>query len=318
MIMPIDQPRDEDLPVFPSLDDLNRHLQQRTVAYNTTPQDELGGLSPEQVTRLIYTDWTIKGVKKRAASYPGPPWVSDGGLLLDPGIPLCDLADAMFFQNCRTFLFAVREAGSVRATQTGNLPRAFVKAMRGKIKSRDPYDDKLDEYYKAMNETDFWALHETRIVCQCGGLIRRAKGKFHVTKKHMPILEESQAGRLLAHLFYAYFRKFNTAYRDRLPDTPRLQGLAAFTLHRLGLVARDWTAVPELPDQVLLPAVSDELSEMTTPHFEQADYLSFRILDPLVSFGLLDVQTVGILGRVQKMSSVRTTGLWDRLLEFRI
>lgn len=318
MIMPKDQPRDEDLPVFASLDDLNRHLQQQTAAHNTTPQDELGGLSPEQVARLIYTDWSIKGVKKGTASHPEPPWGSDGGLFLDPGIPLCDLANAMFFQNCRTFLSAVREAGSVRATQTGNLPRAFVKAMRGKIKSRDPYDDMLDEYYKAMNEKDFWALHETRIVCQCGGLIRRAKGKFHVTKKHESMLEEGLVGRLFAHLFYTYFRKFNTAYRDRLPDTPRLQGLAAFTLHRLGLVARDWTAVSDLPDLVLLPAVRDELSEMRMPHFEEADYVSFRILDPLVSFGLLDAQTVGILGRVQKMSSVRTTALWDRLLEFRI
>ncbi|NQT19174.1 MAG: hypothetical protein HQ592_05680 [Planctomycetes bacterium] len=132
------------------------------------------------------------------------------------------------------------------------------------------------------------------------------------------MLEENRAGGRCAHLFYTYFRKFNTAYRDRLPDTPRLQGLAAFTLYRLGLVARDWTAVSDLPDLVLLPAVRDELSEMTMPHFEEADYVSFRILEPLVSFGLLDVQTVGILGRVQKMSSVRTTALWDRLLEFSI
>jgi len=316
MIMPKDQPQDEGLPVFPSLDALNRHLQQRMAEYNTAPQDELGGLSPEQVARLIYTDWTIKGMKKGTVSHPEPPWA--GGLFLDPGIPLGDLADAMFFQNCRTFLFALREAGSLRATQTGNLPRAFVKAMRGKIKSRDPYDDQLDEYYKAMNETDFWALHETRIVCQCGGLIRRAKGSFSLTKKRESMLEDRRAGRLFAHLFYTYFRKFNTAYRDRLPDTPRLQWLAAFTLCRLGVVARDWTAVSDLPDLVLLPAVRDELSEMKMPHFEEADYVSFRILDPLVSFGLLDAQTVGILGRVQKMSSVRTTGLWDRLLEFRI
>jgi len=318
MIKPIDQPRDEDLPVFPSLDDLNRHLQQQAAAYNTTPQDDLGGLSPQQVARLVYTDWEIKGAKKRGVSHPEPPWGSDGGLFLDPGIPLCDLSGAMFFQNCRAFLFAVREAGSVRATQTGNLPRAFVKAMRGKIKSRDPYDDRLDEYYKAMNETDFWALHETRIVCQCGGLIRRAKGKYHVTKKRMPLLEENQAGRLFAHLFHTYFCKFNTAYRDRLPDSPRLQGMVAFTLYRLGLVTRDWTVVSDLPDQVLLPAVRDELSEVTTPYSEEADYLTMRILEPLISFGLLDAQTVPIFGRVQKLSTVRTTALWDRLLEFRI
>jgi len=210
MIMPKDQPQDEGLPVFPSLDDLNRHLQQRSAEYNTTPQDELGGLSPEQVARLIHTDWAIKGVKKGAVSHPEPPWGSDGGLSLDPGIPLCDLADAMFFQNCRVFLLALREVGGVRATQTGNLPRAFVKEMRGKVKSRDPYDDQLDDYYKAMNETDFWALHETRVVCQCGGLIRRTKGKFLVTRKHESLLEENQAGGLFAHLFYTYFRKFNT------------------------------------------------------------------------------------------------------------
>ncbi|NQT92952.1 MAG: hypothetical protein HQ559_09335 [Lentisphaerae bacterium] len=56
MIMTKDQPHDEDLPVFPSLDALNQHLQQRPAAYNMTPQDKLGGLSPAQVARLIYTD----------------------------------------------------------------------------------------------------------------------------------------------------------------------------------------------------------------------------------------------------------------------
>jgi len=59
MIMPKDQPRDDDLPVFPSLDALNRDLQQRTAEYNKAPQDELGGLCQELpvVAKARRGDW---------------------------------------------------------------------------------------------------------------------------------------------------------------------------------------------------------------------------------------------------------------------
>ncbi len=67
MIMFRDQPQDEGHPTFQSLEDLNQSLQQRRDAYNTAPQDELGGLSPEQVARLIYTDWEIQGEKQKTA-----------------------------------------------------------------------------------------------------------------------------------------------------------------------------------------------------------------------------------------------------------
>lgn len=61
----------------------------------------------------------------------------------------------------------------VRTTQAGNLPRSFVKVMRRKIKAQELALDYFDRYRKVMNEMDVWPLHEARIVCQCGGLIRQ-------------------------------------------------------------------------------------------------------------------------------------------------
>ena len=42
---------------FANIDDLNNHLQGFMAKQNTTPDPEMGGLSPEQVTRLIYSKW---------------------------------------------------------------------------------------------------------------------------------------------------------------------------------------------------------------------------------------------------------------------
>ena len=46
---------------FPSIDALNARLAQRMQQYNTTPQPELGGLSPDQAAQLLYGDWATVG-----------------------------------------------------------------------------------------------------------------------------------------------------------------------------------------------------------------------------------------------------------------
>ena len=59
MIMPRDNP-DEDVPQA-VLDELNRRLAITMNAHNAAPDPEMGGLSPNQVTRLIYTEWGEQG-----------------------------------------------------------------------------------------------------------------------------------------------------------------------------------------------------------------------------------------------------------------
>ncbi len=75
-------------------------------------QQELGGLSPEQAAGLLTGDRDTQGP-----------------LRLNTSLSLADLRHARFFNNGRTFLTAVAENGSVKATFAGNLNRKFVAEM---------------------------------------------------------------------------------------------------------------------------------------------------------------------------------------------
>ena len=70
----------------------------------------MGGLSPEQVTRLIYSEWGEKG----------------GAIQFTPNVPLAEFEGSEFFREVRQLLEALLDAGGVRATAKKNLPRRFV------------------------------------------------------------------------------------------------------------------------------------------------------------------------------------------------
>ncbi|MGH7689253.1 MAG: hypothetical protein ACREN3_06585, partial [Gemmatimonadaceae bacterium] len=70
-----------------SLEEINRQLAARMNAYNSAPQAELGGLSPDQTRQLLTGDWA-----------------SRGALRLEENLALGELADAPIFADARTLL----------------------------------------------------------------------------------------------------------------------------------------------------------------------------------------------------------------------
>ena len=241
MIMPRDNP-DEDVPQA-VLDELNRRLAITMNARNAAPDLEMGGLSPDQVTRLIYSDWGEPG----------------GAVQFNTDIPLDDLEKAEFFREARTLLKALLASGGVRATTSKNLPRSFVADVLP-LMCDDKALEEIYKYNKVVNEQDVPPLHYARVVAHAAGLIRTLKGEFGVPKAKAAVLRDERAGELFRCLFIAFFRRFNLAYTHRVAFEARgLQTCAAYTLYRLGVVAADWCPVDELPEQVLLPAVHDEM-----------------------------------------------------------
>ena len=97
MIMPTDKP--DGIPQG-MLDEMNRRLAITMNARNAAPDPEMGGLSPNQVTRLIYTEWGEPGA----------------AVQFNTDIPLADLEKAEFFRKTRAFLKALHAAGDVRDT----------------------------------------------------------------------------------------------------------------------------------------------------------------------------------------------------------
>lgn len=284
-----------------SLEELHAAVGARTDAYNRRPQDELGGLSPLQVQRLLQSDWTSP----------------DGALTLDETLPLEALAGARQLLNARIFLAALQNAGGTRATAAGNLNRKFVGEMVEAMKWPRGFVDELHRYNKVVNEHDASPLHTLRVLLDLAGLIKRRKGAFTITRRGEELLAEERAGALFAHLFRVQFREMNLAYLDRAPEAHGFQQTIAFSLYSFGRVGGEWSKPEGLAPRVILSAVRAEI-----PPDEYVDraalILETRLLRPLERFGLAETREVP--GRHPRVPDheYRKTPLFDRFLRFRL
>lgn len=287
------------------LEQIARLMAEHVRIHNTSPDPELGGLSPDQVMRLSYWPW----------GEPGSPMQCNAGLTLEA----CERSS--FFRRARTFLLAVREAGGVKATNTKNLNRAFVAEMMNVLLT-DEERGEITRRYKAPNEEMVHRLFIVRLVAGIAGVLQLRKGMFSVPRTKAGLLEPGRAGELFRELFLANFVKFNLACLARFgPDAESLQTHAGYTLCRLGVVAADWKAVEGLQQEVLLPAVRRELEAETSGMMfgRVGGLLEWRLLQPLLDWGMLEGRfEYGKSRHFQTLVSVRVTALYREFLNFEL
>lgn len=285
---------------FESIEEANEKLQEVMNAKNATPDSTMGGLSPNQVTRLVYFSWDEN-------NFP---------LKFNTKLTLPELKDSVFFTNARVFLQTLKEQSNENtATAAGNLNRKFVKLVFGKLIISKDYKKDILEYNKVINEKDIFALHIPRVVCQSAGLIHKRKNKFLVPKKHHSLLSDEKAGELYALLFSSYFTKLNIGYMDRLPELASVQHTIAYSIYRLGEIADKYRSVEGLAEEILLPAVLEEVREGTSEYVTIEWILRSRILEPLKKFGLAELKYKHFKG-YSEIDSVRKTELFDKFMRW--
>ncbi len=261
------------------LADINRKLAEKSRLHNLAPDPEMSGLSPEQVSRLIYYPW-------EADEFP---------MQMSNDLPLNSCERSRLFRNCRKLLIAIHAEGGVKITSGGNLTRAFVAQMTESLEINQENLAFTRKYKKTINEEDVWEIHLTRVICQAAKLIRPYRGKFRVLKKAESLLDDQHAGKLYKQLFIGLFTGFNLAYMDGRSPCHAIQRTLPYILYRLGKLTWDhWRTIEEMPSQVLLPAVLVEVEDECSTSYSQNAYelLSYRALLPLVELGLLDGQQI--------------------------
>jgi hypothetical protein len=213
MIKPIDGSLGE----FDDLEEARAYLERAVAEYNRREQEELGGLSPEQTQRLLMGDW-----------------FTSGALRVNLGIAASEVCNADLLVNARTFLTAVQDAGGVRATAAGNLPRKFVAEMLERLRLPGGHLRDIREYNKVINEHKVFVVHSLRVVLEVAKLIRRTRGRFVLRPAGRELLPEAKAATLYLRLFRTVFREFSLAYLDSFgPEAPSLQHTVAFSLYRV-------------------------------------------------------------------------------------
>ena len=284
-----------------SLDELNRRLAARTRAYNSTPQAELGGLSPDQMAQLLYGDW-----------------VSKGALRLNEKLSLADLADPPLFADARTLLDFVATQGPVKETAARNLPRAAVAALLPRLRAPGRLSSRHSAYEAPMrNEEDVVWLSPLRHCLLFAGLLVRRKG-LRISRLGRELMADDRAGELYSHLFHTVFRTFNLAVLSRDDRHAGLQSTVAYTFYKLRTDARTWTSSQALAESAWLGSAKDPRTEWEVSG--GVDYrhytLRHRVLDPLVQFGLLEDRAIPTDSASRTDIEYRVTPLFDRFMRF--
>ncbi|MDI6808291.1 MAG: hypothetical protein QME66_04825 [Candidatus Eisenbacteria bacterium] len=245
-------------------------------------------------------------------------WNDPAGVMrLNDRLPLSELGHASFFHDARCLLKTLEAAGGTPATVAGNLNRSFVRSMFDLVIMPQLLRRSIYGRCKAFNEQDLPALHFARVVCECGRLLARRHRRFVVTRRGRTLLPDEQAGALYRHLFVAYIRRFNLGYRFPFRDVPGIQETMAVILWRLGSVARKWTPVQGLAEQVLIPSVYAELRTVQTyPHDTDAWILAGYVLNPLIEFGLIEKRHPGEWPGCGDKDAIRTTALFHHFIDF--
>ncbi len=263
------------------------------------PRSEIGGLSWEQFTKLLKSDWG-----------------DDRGLLrFDKTLKLKDLQKAPIFCRARTLLGEVLDSGGVKATVAGNLNRKFVGLMLNRMTWPDGYIEHLNTMNKVINEQDAFPLHIIRIILDLSGLLSLRKGVFSASKKGKQLLDENQAGVLYHALFRAHFQLMNLDYLDRMPSMPSFQDTIPYSLFMLSKTGMGWKRTDDLARELLLPPVKAEMEKTGS---EAHWFLFHRLFRPLRDFGLLEQRDLPEQQKRRGVDLVRKTTLFDSFVSFHI
>jgi hypothetical protein len=283
---------------FGSLEETQAFLDARTARYNTTPQEDFGGLSPLEMHTLLQGNWLTGGPLRLAAD-----------------LGLDELQGADYLVNARTFLQALLDQDGTRATAAGNLSRKFVGDMLERMRWPDGYVSEVREMNKVINEDDVFPLHVLRLVLSLAKCIRVRKKEFRITGVGKDLVKEPNAGLLYNLVFRTFFRRLALAYLDGAPENPALQETLAFSFYRLSTLAADWRQPETLVDEILIEGARQRPSEL---HWLDAPewQVRARIVRPLISFGLLERRDLPGDDAWSRPFEVRKSPLFDRFITF--
>jgi hypothetical protein len=202
-----------------------------------------------------------------------------------------ELARSYTLAGARQFLDLMAAAGGkgVRATDAGNLNRAFVAQLRQSTSWPAREQWFLDLAPRTLNEEAAGVLHALRVLLEVAELLERRGRRFVLTDRGEALRHPDRAAELQATLVRTTFRTFNLAYRDALADLPDFQHTTSFALAVLARSQGRWLDMAAAPQELLLPAVAAQIPH--DPVLDLTDLLlEVRLLRYLEELGLIHCQ----------------------------
>lgn len=247
---------------FNSLQEAEETLDRAVSDRNNTPLDDFCGLSPAQMTRLLYDPFG----EESPARY---------------NLELTNFPETPILRILKQILLGLSQGG-LKMTAKGNLPAAFSRAVALSYYGEEGFRKKT-RFGGFRKEQDWEEIHTVRLTAELAGFVKKEKGRFRLTRKGEQVFSQGVNGKSFLDLFEAYTLKFNWAYRDRYPQMGIVQNSFLFTLfclHRFGDETRSGEFYADL-FQRAFPMVLDEMPQNRywSPEEEAKRCFSLRALE---------------------------------------
>ncbi len=268
---------------------------------NQEPLPEFLDLSPEQMNRLLYRPF------KETSDM----------VTLNRDLSTERILETPIVKETIYFLRRLGELQPLKATASGNLPRAFARELH----DRFPEDPAFS--FTVRSEKDDNKLLSLRHILEMCGWIKKRTQKFYLTQKGHRLNENGFTPDDFLTLIQTYAQKFNWRFRDLYPELDIIQQAFLFSCYLLYRKARDPIHAKELSTFFIqaFPAVlrKGEQSKLLEDPYElttRAFYLRFieRFCE---YFGLVRIQ------RKEKRSFnldylIQTTPFFDELFQWKL
>jgi len=265
---------------FESDDELRAFVGDFMMRRNAAPLDEFDGLSADRMHRLLTAPFEAHDV---LVIVDPPRKVPEAPLLH----LVLDLAEAL------------GDAG-LKATATGNLPRAYVQEAAARYRAAGWRADPLDALERIRTEPDFRDLHVARHVARMAGLVRLHRGRWHLTQAYRRAIARHGAAGAYPPLFRAFVQRYAWSSADGYPDLSIIQASWAFSLLLLHRYGHGWRDGGFYADRFLraYPVAVDEVEDAyrylawkKEPERAVRVAYELRVLERFAAFlGLADVE----------------------------
>jgi len=206
-----------------------------------TPVEDFCGITPYKMMRLLYYPFESPDVVTFITNIPPP-------------------LDAPFVRLFILLLNGIHEAGGLKATAKGYLPRDFCREIEKRYYSEEGWKLLGRERFPLLKEVEFLHLHKVRVLASMAGYIGNYKKRFVLRERGKKVVKNGFTMEDYFHLFKTYVWKYNWAYYDFYEEVELVQTSFLFTLYLLQIFGHVYrpkrfyaekflTAFPEVLEQ---------------------------------------------------------------------
>jgi len=282
---------------------LQKELDKKVAAMNTTPNPEIDHLSPNDMFQILYHTFG-----------------SDSPVGFKKQKKLDHILNVPFLKLLIEFLLIVEKAGELKLTLRGNLPRKICFELYGKgIIKEENIESGI---VKLAKEQDSIVLQNIKLLSGLCNLTKKRNNKLSLTSNGKRILKEEKFEALFTTVFQANYQKFNLGYHDGYPESIGLQNIFGYTVYLLLQYGQEFRDLEFYADKNLIafPMLLEDFKKdnWSTPEEQYMNCYKIRIFSRFLDYyGLVEIQKERNRATFKEHIRLSATSLFRELFEIR-